>query len=306
MAAEETVKKAGYVAVVGRPNVGKSTLINTLLDQKIAAVSPKPQTTRRRQLGIYTQPDYQLVFVDTPGIHKAQHKLGDYMNGEAFDSIGDADVVLWLLAADEELTHEDAIIAEKLKSIRKLPPVVMALSKEDAVLPETLAAREQKAVELFPAKDVVKFSALKQEGMQELLATLLQFIPEGEPFFDEDTVTDYYEKDIAAELIRESALYFLRDEVPHCLAVRMDEYKERGEKGAFIEATFFVERDSQKGIVIGQGGEMLKKIGTRARQEIEKMSGREIYLSLRVKVNKNWRNSPEALHLLGYEKESER
>jgi GTP-binding protein Era len=305
MVDESTVKQAGYVAVVGRPNVGKSTLINTLLEQKIAAVSPKPQTTRRRQLGIYTQPNYQLVFVDTPGIHKAQHKLGDYMNSEAFASLNDADVVLWLLAADEDLTHEDNIIAEKLKSMRKLPPVVMALSKIDAVLPEMLATREQKAVELFPARDVLKISALKEEGLQDLLSTLLRFIPEGDPFFDEDTVTNYYEKDIAAELIRESALFFLRDEVPHCLAVRMDEYKERGEKGAFIEATYFVERESQKGIVIGQGGEMLKKIGTRARQEIEKMSGREVYLSLRVKVNKNWRNSPDALHLLGYEKESD-
>jgi GTP-binding protein Era len=171
---------------------------------------------------------------------------------------------------------------------------------------ETIEKRQKEAVELFPARNVLAISSPQRKGLEELLQAILQYIPAGEPFFDEETVTDYYEKEIAAELIRESALFFLRDEVPHCLAVRMDEYKERGDKGAFIEATFFVERESQKGIVIGQGGEMLKKIGTRARQEIESMSGRDIFLSLRVKVNKNWRNSPEALHLLGYEKESEK
>jgi GTP-binding protein Era len=306
MTDETSVKKAGYVAVVGRPNVGKSTLINTLLEQKIAAVSPKPQTTRRNQLGILTKPGFQLVFVDTPGIHKAQHKLGDYMNDEAISSLADADVILWLLAADEDFTAEDKAIAEKLGTIRKLPPVLIALSKVDNVIPEILEKRQKEAVELFPARNVLEISSPQKKGLDALLQALLQYIPEGEPFFDEETVTDYYEKEIAAELIRESALFFLRDEVPHCLAVRMDEYTERGDKGAFIEATFFVERDSQKGIVIGQGGEMLKKIGTRARGEIESMSGRDIFLSLRVKVNKNWRNSPEALHLLGYEKDSEK
>jgi len=306
MTDEKIVMKAGYVAVVGRPNVGKSTLINALLDQKIAAVSPKPQTTRRKQLGILTRPEAQLVFVDTPGIHKAQHRLGDYMNEEALSSLADADVVLWILAADEDFTNEDRLIAEKLGAIRRLPPVLLALSKVDAVDAERLAKQTQAALELFPARDVLTFSGTQRKGLEELVQALEQFIPEGEPFFDADTITDYYEKDIAAELIRESALIFLRDEVPHCLAVRMDEYRERGDKGAFIEATFFVERDSQKGIVIGKGGEMLKRIGTRARQEIESMSGRDIFLSLRVKVNKNWRNSPEALHLLGYEKESEK
>jgi GTPase len=300
------VMKAGYVAVIGRPNVGKSTLINALLEQKIAAVSPKPQTTRRRQLGILTQPDMQVVFVDTPGIHKAQHKLGDYMNDEALSSIGDADVVLWLLEVDEPFTPEDKSIAEKLGTIRKLPPVLMALTKVDLVDATTLEANKKAAMDLFPARDILEISSFHNKGLTELKAAIKELIPVGEPFFDEDTVTDYYEKEIAAELVRESALFFLRDEVPHCLAVRMDEYTERGDKGAFIEATFFVERESQKGIVIGQGGEMLKRIGTRARQEIESMSGRDVFLSLRVKVNKNWRNSPDALHLLGYEKETER
>ena len=305
MAETTPAMKAGYVAVIGRPNVGKSTLINGLLDQKIAAVSPKPQTTRRRQLGILTRPDMQVVFVDTPGIHKAQHKLGDFMNDEALSSISDADVVLWLLEVDEPFTNEDRSIAEKLLTIRKLPPVLILLTKVDLADAAALEASKKAAFELFPAKDMLEISSFHKRGFPELISALKELLPEGEPFFDEETVTDYFEKDIAAELVRESAMYFLRDEVPHCLAVRMDEYTERGDKGAFIEATFFVERDSQKGIVIGQGGEMLKKIGTRARQEIESMSGREVFLSLRVKVNKNWRNSPDALHLLGYTRDTE-
>ncbi len=299
---EKTVtSKAGYVAVVGRPNVGKSTLINTLLEQKVAAVSPKPQTTRRRQLGIYTKEDLQIVFVDTPGIHKPQHKLGDFMNDEAMGSITDADVVLWLLSVEEPLSAEDRLIAEKLSAIRRLPPVLILLTKVDLADAETLEGFKKSAIDLFPAKDMLEISTFQNKGLADLIDRLREMLPVGERFFDEDTVTDYYERDIAAELIRESAMYFLRDEVPHCLAVRIDEYTERSEEKAFIEATFFVERDSQKGIVIGKGGEMLKKIGTRARQEIESMSSREIFLSLRVKVDKNWRNSPDALRLLGYE-----
>jgi GTP-binding protein Era len=165
----------------------------------------------------------------------------------------------------------------------------------------TLETYKKEALDLFPAKDMIEISTFQKRGLELLLERLQEMLPEGEPFFDEETVTDYYERDIATELIRESAMYYLQDEVPHCLAVRMDEYVEREENKAHIEATIFVERDSQKGIIIGKGGEMLKKIGTRARQEIESMSGRKVYLGLNVKVNKNWRNSPEALHLLGYE-----
>jgi GTP-binding protein Era len=302
---KQKVSKAGYVAVVGRPNVGKSTLINTLLEQKVAAVSPKPQTTRRRQLGIYTKEDLQIVFVDTPGIHKPQHKLGDFMNDEAMGSITDADVVLWLLSVEEPLSAEDRLIAEKLSAIRRLPPVLILLTKVDLVDAEALEGFKKSAIELFPAKDMLEISTFQNKGLADLIERLRAMLPEGERFFDEDTVTDYFERDIAAELIRESAMYFLRDEVPHCLAVRIDEYTERSEDKAFVEATFFVERDSQKGIVIGKGGEMLKKIGTRARQEIESMSSREIFLSLRVKVDKNWRNSPDALRMLGYENAKE-
>lgn len=297
---EENKFHAGYVAVVGRPNVGKSTLVNTLLDQKIAAVSSKPQTTRRRQLGILTTETSQIIFVDTPGLHVPQHKLGDFMNQEAAESLHDADLVLWLVDASAPLTPEDKLIAERLNAIRKRPPVLMTLSKCDLVSEDTLLERKKACLDLFPANDMVAISSLTKEGLEELKGKILASLPLGELFYDADTVTDYFERDIAGELIREAVLEFVRDEVPHCIAVKVDQYEERGDEGAYIVGTIYVERDSQKGIIIGQRAEMIKKIGMRARQEIESMSGRKVYLDLNVKVNKNWRNSADALKLLGF------
>lgn len=298
---QEKITRAGFVAVIGRPNVGKSTLINAILNQKIAAVSPKPQTTRRRQLGILTLPSTQIIFVDTPGLHIPQHKLGDFMNQAATDALLDADIILWLLDASVPFTSEDLLIAEKLKAIKRLPLIWMALTKCDLVNGETLTERKRQALELFPAKDILELSVQNKPGMDALLDLITSHLPEGEFFYDHETITDAYERDIAAELIRESVLLFVRDEVPHCVAVQIDSYEERPENKAYIEATLFVERDSQKGILVGKGGEMIKTIGTRSRQEIEAMSGRKIFLNLNVKVNKNWRNSPDALSLLGYE-----
>ncbi|PKN95738.1 MAG: GTPase Era [Chloroflexi bacterium HGW-Chloroflexi-7] len=297
---EENKFHAGYVAVVGRPNVGKSTLINTLLDQKIAAVSAKPQTTRRRQLGILTTETSQIIFVDTPGLHVPQHKLGDFMNQEAAESLHDADLVLWLVDASAPISPEDKLIADRLNAIRKRPPVLMTLSKCDLISEDTLLERKKACLDLFPANDMVAISSLTKEGLEELKGKILATLPLGEHFYDADTVTDYYERDIAGELIREAVLEFVRDEVPHCIAVQVDQFEERGEEGAYIVGTIFVERDSQKGIIIGQKAEMIKKIGMRARQEIEAMSGRKVYLDLHVKVNKNWRNSADALKLLGF------
>ncbi len=298
----ESVKqhRAGYVAVIGRPNVGKSTLINTLLEQKVAAVSAKPQTTRRRQLGIISSPEAQIVFVDTPGLHVPQHKLGDYMNQEASESLQDADLILWLLDASVPFNREDKLIAERLNALKQHAPVLMLLNKADLVDQATLELRQKQALELFAADDILVLSALTKTGVETLLPRITGYMPEGESYFDDETVTDYYERDIAAELIREAVLLFIRDEVPHCVAVRIDTYEERGEEGAYIEGTIFVERDSQKGIIIGKGGEMIKKIGTQARKEIELMSGRKVFLSLKTKVNKNWRNDPDALQLMGY------
>lgn len=302
---ENNAYRAGYVAVIGRPNTGKSTLVNALLNQKVAAVSSKPQTTRKRQLGILTLTDAQVIFVDTPGLHIPQHKLGDYMNQSASDALFDADIILWLVDASAPLTPEDKLIAERLSAIRKLPPVWMAMTKTDLVNRETLEERKRLAFDLFPARDILDLTIVNRETLDSLLALLIERLPAGQPFFDNETITDAYEREIAAELIRESVLTFVHDEVPHCVAVRIDAYEERSDEKAYVEATLFVERDSQKGILIGKGGEMIKNIGTRSRIEIEEMSGRKIFLDLRVKVNKNWRNSPEALELLGYKSAAE-
>jgi len=292
--------RSGYVAVVGRPNVGKSTLINSLLGQKIAAVSSKPQTTRLKQLGILTLPQAQIVFIDTPGLHIARHKLGAGMNALAEQALAEADVVVWLMDASQKLHPEDELITEKLTALSELPPLIQAINKIDLVSAESLKRQREIFAELYPGVSQVPVSALLGVGLRQLLDEILVRLKPGEPFYPAGQVTDYYEREIAADLIREAALEYLRDEVPHAIAVRIDQYKERGESGALITATLMVEKESQKGIVIGKGGEMLKAIGTSARKAIEEMSGRRIYLELRVKVNKNWRSNPAFLRKMGY------
>jgi GTPase len=293
---------AGFAAVVGRPNVGKSTLINALLGQKIAAVSYKPQTTRRIQLGILTTPGVQIVFMDTPGIHKPVHKLGEFMNDAAIETLKDADVILWLVDSTQLPNEEDEIVASRLKaSLLQAPtPVLLVMNKIDLISGAELENHQVAYQRLLPGAQALRVAAISRVGMEELVSAMTAHLPPGEAFYDEEQVTDLYERDIAAELIREAALLHLQEEVPHAIAVRIDEYKERGENGAYIGATLLVERDSQKGIVIGKGGEMLKAIGSTARREIEGMSGRKVFLELRVKVNKNWRNDPFVLKLLGY------
>lgn len=295
--------RAGYVALVGRPNVGKSTLMNALLGQKIAAVSVRPQTTRQRQLGILTLDNAQVVFMDTPGLHIPVHKLGEYMNQVAEDALKDADVIVWLVEANSKPTDEDRLIASKLRALKHLPPVILALNKIDLLPEEELPDRTEAYRLLLVKSELMAFSATIGTNQDQLLSAILRRLPPGAPFFSADQLTDHYERDIAADLIREAALQHLREEVPHGIAVRIDEYTERGESGAYIVATIFVERESHKGIVIGKGGEMLKRIGSTARREIETMSGRKVFLELRVKVNKNWRDKPDALRWLGYFRE---
>ena len=290
--------RAGFAAVVGRPNVGKSTLINAFLKQKIAAVSPKPQTTRLNQLGILTDENAQIIFVDTPGIHQAVNELGEAMNDTAKETLADADVILWLVDASDRPHKEDRIIAKLLKDHR---PIIQALNKIDLIpAPEQLEYSRKNFRALLPTAEQILISAQDGAGLDTLKDAIQAHLPEGLPFYPEDQITDLYEREIAADLIREAALAHLQEEVPHAIAVRIEEYKERDANGAYITATLFVERDSQKGIVIGKKGSMLKAIGTTARLEIEKMSGRKVFLDLRVKVKKNWRTDPNFLRRMGY------
>lgn len=292
--------KAGFIAVMGRPNVGKSTLVNALMGQKIAAVSPRPQTTRKRQLGILTLENAQAIFVDTPGVHLAKHKLGENMNQEAIDTLEDSDLILFVVDAGQPPDEEDRLLARHLKAMLRKIDVLLVLNKIDQLDEQTLHERTAAYAELAPEAEVCPISATGGTNLHVLTQAIIERLPEGFPFYPEGQITDLYEREITADLIREACLLLLRDEVPHGIAIRVDQYIEREEHGAYIEATIFVERDSHKGIVIGQGGLMLKKIGSAARKEIEKMSSRKVFLRLRVKVRKNWRNDEKVLRWFGF------
>ncbi|NOH04764.1 MAG: GTPase Era [Chloroflexi bacterium] len=294
--------RTGYISIIGRPNVGKSTPLNAPLGQKIAAVSPRPQTTRRRQLGILTLKDAQLIFVDTPGLHNAKHRLGEFLNQEAQEALEGVDLILWLVDASTPPTEEDANISALLREVAPQTPRMLVLNKMDLVKADGLSARVDEYARLLEGAPIMKISASNRLGLGELLEALIQSSPEREAEYPEEQITDLYERDIAADLIREACLIKLRDEVPHGLAVRIDEFKERDNSMAYIAATIFVERESQKGIVIGEGGKMLKSIGSAARKEIEEMGGRKVFLELRVKVSKDWRNDPNMLRQFGYGK----
>lgn len=295
--------RSGFIAIIGRPNVGKSTLLNALLGQKIAAVSPRPQTTRKRQLGILTLKNAQLIFVDTPGLHSSKHKLGEFLNQEAQEALDGVDLILWLVDVSTPPTDEDVNIGNMLKGAARRTPRLLVLNKTDLVQPDDMSAREGEYSALIENASVMKVSAANRLGVGELLEALIQTSPEREAEYPEEQITDVYERDIAADLIREACLIKLRDEVPHGMAVRIDEFKERENGMVYIAATIFVERESQKGIVIGEGGKMLKSIGSAARKEIEEMGGSKVFLELRVKVSKDWRNDPNMLKQFGYGKQ---
>jgi GTPase len=292
--------RSGFVAVVGRPNVGKSTLLNAALKQEVASVSPRPQTTRRRQLGVLTLPDAQILFLDTPGWHKPKTALGNAMIRASRTALTDADVVLFLADLSQPPDQEDRELALRVRKHKRGVAVILALNKSDAA---SDAIREERGAEyraLLPEAECCIISARRGDGLEELLRKIVARLPEGPMLYPEEEITDLSEREIVADLIREAALRNLWAEVPHGVAVRVDQYKERGREGAYIEATIFVEKESHKAIVIGKGGAMLKTIGTEARRKAEEMSARKLFLQLRVKVLPGWRNREDALRRLGY------
>jgi GTP-binding protein Era len=292
--------KSGFVAVMGRPNVGKSTFVNRLLGTKIAATSPWPQTTRKNQMGILTLEQAQIVFVDTPGVHNPIHKLGERMNQEALKVLEESDVILFLVDISQPPDEEDKLLAHSLTNLRRSVQIIMTLNKVDLVSQEIFEKHQELFQLLVPLSETVAVSSTRGDNLEALVNKVISLLPEGPPFFPEDQITDLYEREIAADLIREAIIYNLRAEVPHSIAVRIDEFKDKEQNLTYIAATLFVERDSQKGIVIGKGGGTLKKIGIDARQKIEELIGRKVYLQLRVKVRKNWRNDDAALRLFGF------
>jgi GTPase len=293
--------KSGFVTIVGRPNVGKSTLLNAFLKQKVAIVTPRPQTTRLRQLGIITEDHYQMIFIDTPGImEEPRHKLDEFMLDTAVSSLRDADVVLWLVDASELVGPGDRQIAEKLAGLGDDTAVVLGINKLDLLEADQVRERAEAYQSLLPNAPWVMFSATTGHGRDELLQLLVDALPEGPRLYPADQVTDAYLRDIAAEMIREQLLLQLREEIPYGTAVKIDEFKERDSGVTYIGATIYVERENHKSIVIGHKGSQLRDLGTAAREEIEKLLDQKVFLELWVKAEPKWRRNERALKRLGY------
>ena len=290
-------KKSGFVSIIGRPNVGKSTLMNQIIGQKVAITSNKPQTTRNRIQTVYTDETMQIVFVDTPGIHKSKNKLGDYMVNAAKSTLNEADVILWLVEPTDYIGAGEKSIIDNLKQVRT--PVILVINKIDTVKKEEILMFIDTYRKELEFDEIVPVSALKADNTEELISCIMKYLPYGEPFYDEDTVTDQPMRQIVAELIREKALKCLDDEIPHGIAVSIESMKYR-KNICDIEATIVCERDSHKGIIIGKQGSMLKKIGSAARWEIEELLEMKANLQLWVKVKKDWRDSDFLLKNFGY------
>ncbi|MFC5450237.1 GTPase Era [Paenibacillus aestuarii] len=290
--------KSGFVAIIGRPNVGKSTLMNQIIGQKIAIMSDKPQTTRNKIHGVYTSENGQIVFLDTPGIHKPTSKLGDYMSKVAHGTLGEVDAILFLVDVVEGLGGGDRYIIEQLGRVDT--PVILVLNKIDRVAPEDLLPVIVQYKDLYNFAEIVPISALQGNNVTTLLEQIVRYLPEGPQYYPADQITDHPEQFVCAELVREKILHMTREEVPHSIAVQIEDMRVEESGLVRISAVIFVERDSQKGIIIGKQGSLLKEIGKQARKDIEALLGSKTFLELWVKVKKDWRNQERVLRDLGF------
>ena len=290
--------KSGFVAIVGRPNVGKSTFMNYVLGQKIAIMSDKAQTTRNKIQGVYTNQDCQIVFLDTPGIHKPKHELGNFMVESAYSALKEVDAVLFMVNAAEKRGPGDDFIIEKLKKIKT--PVFLVLNKIDLISPDELLDRVESYQETIPFAGIIPISVLQGNNVQELMTTLTNHLPEGPQYYPTDQITDHPEYFVVSELIREKILHLTKEEIPHSVAVTVDKMQKDEFDKVHVYANIIVERPTQKGIIIGKGGKLLKEIGVRARKDIEQLLGNKVYLELWVKVEKDWRKKKSHLQDFGY------
>ncbi|MGP7819052.1 GTPase Era [Niallia sp. 01092] len=290
--------KSGFISIIGRPNVGKSTFLNRVIGQKIAIMSDKPQTTRNKVQGVLTTDDSQLIFIDTPGIHKPKHRLGDFMMKVAQNTLKEVDLILFMVNAEEGFGRGEEFILEKFQNIKT--PIFLVVNKIDTIHPDKLLTVIDSYKEKYPFKEIVPISALEGNNVEKLLEQIKGYMPEGPQFYPADQVTDHPERFIVSELIREKALHLTREEIPHSLAVVIDKMEKKQNDIVHVMATIVVERDSQKGIVIGKQGSMLKEVGKRARIDIENLLGTKVFLELWVKVQKDWRNKMTQLRDFGF------
>ncbi|MFS0672844.1 GTPase Era [Ornithinibacillus sp. 179-J 7C1 HS] len=294
----ENKYKSGFIAIIGRPNVGKSTFMNKVIGQKIAIMSDKPQTTRNKIQGVLTKPDAQYIFIDTPGIHKPKHRLGDFMVKIAENTLNEVDAVLFMINADEGYGKGDQFIIDRLERVKS--PVFLVVNKIDLVHPDKLLPLIELYKEKYDFEEIIPISALQGNNVDHLLEVLKSHLPEGPQFYPADQVTDHPERFIISELIREKVLHLTREEVPHSIAVVIENIEKRESNAIFIQAVIVTERKSQKGILIGKQGSMLKNIGKDARKDIEALLGSKVYLELWVKVQKDWRNKQSQLFEYGF------
>lgn len=291
--------KSGFISIIGRPNVGKSTFLNRVVGQKIAIMSDKPQTTRNKVQGVVTMDTSQMIFIDTPGIHKPKHKLGDFMVKSARNTLKEVDIIMFMVNADEPIGSGDRFIIELLRTTKT--PVFLVINKIDLVHPDELLTIITTYTSEYEFAEIVPLSALNGNNVERLMETLEKYLPEGPKYYPDDQVTDHPERFIISELIREKVLHLTREEVPHSVAVAIEKIERDEAKGMVnVMATIVVDRDSQKGIVIGKKGALLKEIGTKARHDIEMLLGSKVFLELWVKVQKDWRNKPGQLREFGF------